>query len=76
MRWMAALSWRLPVRLRRCRSWLPDQTGSEAVHVVAGEGVFGLKATDVGDLSHDLGGRESSDAWERQQVRRELGNAS
>ena len=31
MRWMAALSWRLPVRESRCRSRLPDHTGSGAV---------------------------------------------
>src|SRR6266705_2425278 len=31
MRCRATLSWRLPPRLRRCRCWLPDQTGIGAV---------------------------------------------
>lgn len=31
IRWMAQLSWRLPVRASRWRTRLPDQTGSGAV---------------------------------------------
>lgn len=68
MRWMVALSCRLPVRERRWRLGLADQPGSGAVPLWPGEGIFVLGAANAGDLGDDLGGDERTDADEREQA--------
>ena len=55
MRCMAALSWRLPARLSRCRWVLLDQTGSGGGAVVAGVCVPGAEPADACGLADDLG---------------------
>ena len=47
IRWRAALSWRLPPRLSRNRSALPDQTGHGRGAVVAGERRPAAEALDA-----------------------------
>ena len=71
IRWRATLSWRLPPRLRRWRTTLPDQTGTGARAVVAGECLLGAEAADAGRLADELGRRQGAAAGEGEQGRRE-----
>src|SRR5215211_9131175 len=54
MRCSAALGCLLPVRDKRWRARLDDQTGSGAVPGVAGVGVLGAESVDAGGLTEDL----------------------
>ena len=62
MRWMAALSWRLPARLRRCLWVLPDHTGSGAVPLWRAYACRERNRSMRGGLADDLGGCECADA--------------
>src|ERR1700756_3105527 len=56
MRWIAALSWRLPERLNRIwPSVAPDHAGIGGDSGVAGEGVLAFEPLDAGSLADDLG---------------------
>ena len=63
------MSWRLPPRLSRCRVTLPDQTGTGARAVVAGERLLGAEAADAGRLAHELGRGEGAAAGQGEQRR-------
>ena len=72
IRWRATLSWRLPVRLRRWRSVLPDQTGSGAEPLWRAKAALERKRPTPGGLADELGRRQWATADEGQERRGEL----
>ena len=71
MRCSAALSCLLPVRDKRGRARLDDQTGSGVV-AVGGVGVLGAESVDAGGLTEDLRRGQRAAPADRQQRRRKV----
>ena len=69
MRWMAALSCRLPVRESRCRFGLPDHAGSGAVPLWRAKASLCLKRRMSATSATILAAIERADTDEGEQAR-------
>ena len=74
MRWMAALSWRLPVRESRCRFGLPDHTGSGAVPLWRAKASLCLNRRTSATSATILAAVSGADTDEGEQVGRQGGD--